>query len=643
MRLRPLLAVVTATLAAGCAAAPSAEAAIAYAPCSPAGFQCGRLTVPIDRTGAVGGEISLNITRAVASDNPGRVAVLALAGGPGQAAVPAATDFARVLGPALATRDLLVYDQRGTGGSNRLRCAAFESASLPVVRAAGSCAAQLGPARGFYRTADSVQDIEDIRRESGYEKLVLFGVSYGTKVATDYAAAYPDRVESLVLDSVVPPEGSDVFNRSTFAATGRALADLCTAGACAGVSSSPLADLRRLVRRTERHQLRGNINDSAGRRLPVALTPLGLFAILLGGDLNPTLRAELPGSVRSALRGDLRPILRLRARAAGLSGVPSARLQGPLDRTDSDALFAATRCEESVFPWDRAASPSERARQATAAAKALGRAAVDPFDSDVALLGEILPLCVGWPNAAPPPSAPSPLPAVPTLILDGDADLRTPLEDAQSVGARIPGSQVVGIPFTGHSVLGSDLSDCSAQAVAAFFGGRAIPPCQAQELFKPTPVAPTSLDRVPGRSKADRTLVALRATLNDVRRQFLGDAVAAGRATPSGSRVAGLRSGSALWTSTGIRLRRVEYVPGVLVSGFSPQSATAPASFTIAGRSAARGQVRVAGDGRVSGSLDGQPVSGRFVKAAGDRAARAAGPVWPQRLPRFPLLARAGG
>jgi pimeloyl-ACP methyl ester carboxylesterase len=642
MRLRPMLAVMTATLAAGCVAAPSAGAAIAYAPCSPAGFQCGRLAVPVDRTGAVGGEISLNITRAVVSANPDNVAVLALAGGPGQAAVPAATDFARVMGPALATRDLLVYDQRGTGGSNRLRCAAFEAASLPVLRAAGTCAAQLGPSRGFYRTSDSVQDIEDIRRESGYEKLVLFGVSYGTKVATDYAAAYPDRVESLVLDSVVPPEGSDVFNRSTFAATGRALADLCTAQACAGVSSTPLADLRRLVRRTERRELRGTINDAGGHRVGVALTPLGLFAILLGGDLNPTLRAELPGSVRSALRGDVRPILRLRGRAAGLSGIPSTRLQGALDSADSDALFAATRCEESVFPWDRAASPTTRARQATTAAKALGRAALDPFDSDVALLGEILPLCLGWPNAAPAPSAPSPLPAVPALILDGAADLRTPLEDARSVGARIPGSQVVGIPFTGHSVLGSDLSDCSAQAVAAFFGGQAIPPCHAQELFKPTPVAPTDLARLPGRSKPDRTLVALRATLNDVRRQFLGDAVAAGRATPSGSRVAGLRSGSALWTSTGIRLRGVEYVPGVVVSGFSPHSTTARASFTVAGRTAAHGQVRVAGDGHVSGRLDGRALGGRFARAAGARGDGAAGPVWPERLPRAPRLARLG-
>jgi hypothetical protein len=51
----------------------------------------------------------------------------------------------------------------------------------------------------------------------------------------------------------------------------------------------------------------------------------------------------------------------------------------------------------------------------------------------------------------------------------------------------------------------------------------------------------------------------------------------------------------------------------------------------------------VAGDGRVSGRLDGQKVSGRFVQATGDRAARAAGPVWPSRLPRFPVLARIGG
>ena len=37
--------------------------------------------------------------------------------------------------------------------------------------------------------------------------------------------------------------------------------------------------------------------------------------------------------------------------------------------------------------------------------------------------------------------APGPLPNVPTLVLDGEADLRTPVDDAHAVAARIPGAQ----------------------------------------------------------------------------------------------------------------------------------------------------------------------------------------------------------
>src|SRR5439155_10500932 len=134
-------------------------------------------------------------------------------------------------------------------------------------------------------------------------------------------------------------------------------------------------------------------------------------------------------------------------------------------------------CEETTFPWDRNADAATRARQATAAANALAPAAVRPFNRNVALKGELIPLCVGWPVASPPPVAPGPLPQVPTLVLEGQADLRTPLEDGRAVAAQIPGSTVVAIPHTGHSVLGSDLSTCGTDAVTAFFAGGQPSPC----------------------------------------------------------------------------------------------------------------------------------------------------------------------
>ena len=125
MPARPTLAALAAAVAV-LVLAPGADAAIPYAPCDPAGFQCGQLAVPLDRTGAVPGTVTLSVKRVVASSNPTATAVVALAGGPGQAALPVATEFASILGPSLATRDLLVFDQRGTGSSGRLSCKAFD-------------------------------------------------------------------------------------------------------------------------------------------------------------------------------------------------------------------------------------------------------------------------------------------------------------------------------------------------------------------------------------------------------------------------------------------------------------------------------------------------------------------------------------
>src|SRR4051812_43098065 len=370
--------------------APAASAAIPWAPCTPAGYQCGHLAVPIDPSGATAGTLTLSVKRRVAPANPTATAVIGLAGGPGQAAIPFVDRIAANIAPALATRDLVVLDQRGTGSSGRLTCSGRITVS--------GCATRIGPARAFYRTAESVEDIEAVRREGGYAKLVLYGTSYGTKVAEAYAAKYPANVEALVLDSVVLPEGPDVFDRSSLQRVGPALRQLCGSSRCTGISGDPRGDVAALVRRLERSPLRGPVTTSSGAAVRRSLTAIDLFDVLLAGDFNPTLRADFPAAVRSALRDDPRPLLRLQERANADNS----------DEVDdiSAALFATTTCEEGAFPWDRADSPDTRARKATIAARAIARAQLGPFDARIALLGGVVPLCASWPNAAPAPAPP---------------------------------------------------------------------------------------------------------------------------------------------------------------------------------------------------------------------------------------------
>jgi len=592
-------------------AAPSAGAAIAYAPCPPG--QCAALEVPLDRSGVVPGAVRLVAVRRPAPANPTKTAVLGLAGGPGQAALPLISDFATLLAPALATRDLLMFDQRGTGASSYLNC---RLSGTSLTAAGARCASDIGARRGHFATADTVEDIEVLRAESGYEKLMIYAVSYGTKVALDYAARYPARVEALVLDSVVLPAGPDPLQRSTFAAMRRVLAGVCAANACRGITQNPVGDLANRVRSLGKRPLRGLLTSSRGVRQRVFIERGDLFDIVLTGDLNPTLRAELPGALTSARRGDSAPLIRLAARSAGIITLQAGGTEF------SDAVFAATICEEGRFPWDRAGNISTRSQQINAAARGAGAAAFRPFDLATALTTEMISLCVGWPVASPPPVAAGPLPNVPTLVINGATDVRTPLEDANAVKSLIGAAQILSVPHTGHSTLASDLSDegCAPRAVRQFFVGELVTPCAASaNPFGPTPVAPTNFKRLKptGRGgKVGRTITAALATAQDMRRQIIGDTLEAGRVP---TRAGGLRGGR-VFVRNGrvISLFDVVYVPGVKVSGTVPLRASGTQRLRIRGPKAARGTLTIS-PATITGRVGGRRIRlvARSAAAAG--------------------------
>ena len=104
--------------------------------------RCARVAVPLDRTGAVPGTVSLLVKRIRSRIQPARGAVFVLAGGPGQSATAAfAGDGVGLLFPAYRSRDVIVFDQRGTGRSGALRCRELERANLLSAEdAAGRCA-----------------------------------------------------------------------------------------------------------------------------------------------------------------------------------------------------------------------------------------------------------------------------------------------------------------------------------------------------------------------------------------------------------------------------------------------------------------------------------------------------------------------
>src|SRR5918992_1579704 len=282
------------------APAPPADAALRFKRCGGYGFACARISVPLDRSGAVPGGISLLVKRLRADRRPRRGATFVLAGGPGQSATDTFEgDGVGQLYGAFRNRDLIVFDQRGTGRSGLLRCRRLERANLlDAGEAAGECANRLGARRAFYTSQDSAEDIEAIRRELGIERIALFGTSYGTKVALAYALRYPGNVERMVLDSVVEADGPDALYRDSIEAVPRALRALCRSG-CRRFTRDPLGDLTRLVRRLAAGPIRGEVVDPRGRRRRTRLTRSEFFSILLAGDFHPNMRAAFPGPLRA--------------------------------------------------------------------------------------------------------------------------------------------------------------------------------------------------------------------------------------------------------------------------------------------------------------------------------------------------------
>lgn len=167
------------------------------APCDadPA-FTCSTLTVPLDHAGNVGGTLDLAVAAADNVDAP-RGVLLLLTGGPGQPGAGLLSRVENYLAPEVREQyRLVVFDQRGTG-QDAIDCTALQQATggsdflTPPAAAVAACAEQLGSARDFYSTPDTVADIESLRQALDVRRLTIDGVSYGTYTAEHYALAHP--------------------------------------------------------------------------------------------------------------------------------------------------------------------------------------------------------------------------------------------------------------------------------------------------------------------------------------------------------------------------------------------------------------------------------------------------------------------
>ena len=176
--------------------------------------QCGSLDVaenPLDNNTK---KISLNVLRIPAVNPvPDQDPLFVIAGGPGQAAVVVAESMHSLFRDIRKNRDIVFVDQRGTGKSNPFPCE-FDTEStkpMPITEeealgreAVKECIAKIKDYAAYYTTNYAVQDLDAVRAALGYEKINLWGGSYGSRVVLEYLRRYPSHTRASVIDGVAP-------------------------------------------------------------------------------------------------------------------------------------------------------------------------------------------------------------------------------------------------------------------------------------------------------------------------------------------------------------------------------------------------------------------------------------------------------
>jgi pimeloyl-ACP methyl ester carboxylesterase len=176
--------------------------------------RCGYLVVAENPEAPAGLKIRLHVAVIAAlRSQPSAEPLFIVAGGPGSAA----SQFYAAAAPAFERirreRDLVVVDQRGTGLSNRLDCdfpENFDVDQLALDRLRElikGCREHLKAHQlEYYTTSVAVRDLDQVRAALGYERIALYGVSYGTRVVEHYARRFANRARAVILDGAIVPE-----------------------------------------------------------------------------------------------------------------------------------------------------------------------------------------------------------------------------------------------------------------------------------------------------------------------------------------------------------------------------------------------------------------------------------------------------
>lgn len=317
--------------------------------------ECADLTVPEDPSNPAGRQIHLHVGVIKAkSVNPEPDPIFLLAGGPGQASTTAFPALTALMDRLRLKRDLVMVDQRGTGSSSPLSCQLEEQ--LPDVWNRGEvldldqaqkdmetylkeCMEQWNADLRFYNTTVSARDLEIVRQKLGYDKINLLGVSYGTRLAQEYARLYPQQVRTMILDGVVPPDwmlGASV-RRDAQQALERIFTRCAEEPSCHQAFPDLQGDFQKVLKTLEQKPVEITVpHPSTGEDQKVILNRTTVASLIRLISYQSQFSILIPWIIHSAAQGDYRPMA---SQAVYLLG---------MDTGVEEGFFYTVICQEDV-------------------------------------------------------------------------------------------------------------------------------------------------------------------------------------------------------------------------------------------------------------------------------------------------------
>lgn len=412
--------------------------------------RCGRLAVPLAAADGDGEHIELFVAIVPGMlEEPAPDPFVVIAGGPGDASTrffaQSQESFARIL----RERDVLLVDQRGSGQSAPLHCHNLGGQSMvtgagvnadDVVRLTLDCMKTLRHDPRHFTTSVAVQDLDRVREALGYQRLNLYGISYGTRVAQHYLRRFPQHVRSVVLDGVLPPAvalGPEVALASQAALEelfGRCRDD----DACAAAYPNLAAHFDALRQRLSATPVEVTFDDPrTGESTTLPLDHIALAGVIRLLLYSPLTASLLPTLVDAAHRGDYR---KLAAQAQLIAAATEQLAVG---------LNYAVLCTEDEPFW----GDVDMAAQA--------RTYMGAMFVEVAR-----GVCAQWPSGAMDEDLRAPLASdVPVLLLSGELDPITPPRYATLAAERLGNAKALVGAGQGHGML---LESCAQRLMADF-------------------------------------------------------------------------------------------------------------------------------------------------------------------------------